>query len=376
MAYFARPVFAAAFVLLIYSGTAVPQTLVNPDISVVGDMRTNFRTTETAEALGKNEIEFEFRELELTFNAYLNPYMRADAFIGIHGTGGEVHIEEAAITVLRGLPWRLQFRAGKYLLDFGRINTQHPHEWAWLEWPLMHRTMLGEEGLWPVGAQLSTMLALGETAVTLSVNGFSSDAFSHDHDHEEDEHAEENEEDAPAEILGSARLSLFRSFGDSWNAELGASGLYGTYDPADDLKTRIANIDWKLKWRPDAYRAFIWIAEAMYSDRDVAIHHGGEEHEEEHELERIEAFGVFSSLQLRFRRVWDAGVFADFSQDAEIKNAETGAGGTWIGYMPAEETARFSLVYRRETSDLYEFTDNSVVFQIVWALGPHKPHPF
>jgi hypothetical protein len=44
--------------------------------------------------------------------------------------------------------------------------------------------------------------------------------------------------------------------------------------------------------------------------------------------------------------------------------------------MPAEETARFSLVYRRETSDLYDFTNNSVVFQIVWALGPHKPHPF
>ena len=55
MACFTRPVYTAVFLLMIYSGAAISQTLVNPDISVIGDMRTNFRTTETAEALGKKE---------------------------------------------------------------------------------------------------------------------------------------------------------------------------------------------------------------------------------------------------------------------------------------------------------------------------------
>jgi hypothetical protein len=229
------------------------------------------------------------------------------------------------------------------------------------------------------------MYGVGETAVTLSVNGFSSDAFSHTHEdghehaHEEEHDGEDHEQNAPARILGSTRLSFFRSIGDDWNAELGGSFLYGEYQPAHNLETRVAGLDWKLKWRPDSYRAFIWTVEAMYSDRDVEHHHEEEhhgEHEEAHEPKRVEAFGAFSSVQVRFRRVWDVGGYFDFTQDAEIEGAESSAGGVWVGYMPAEETARFSLVYRYETSDLYDFDNNTVVFQVVWALGPHKPHPF
>ncbi len=352
------------------------QTLVNPDVSAVGDMRINFRTGETAEGLGVKEIEFEFHELELDFNGYLNPYMRADAFVGIHGTHGEVEVEEASITVLRGLPLGLQLKAGKYLLDFGRINTQHPHQWGWIEWPLMHRTMLSEEGLWPVGAQLSTLRPLGETAVRLSVNAFMSDAFAHEHHHEAADE-EEQDETAPAEIMGSARLSFFRSFTDAWSAELGASYLAGRYDPADDLDVGLTGIDWKLKWRPDTYRAFIWTIEAMRSDREVIhAHEAPDTSDHEHQAETIEAFGAFSAAELHFRRVWDVGAYFDYTQDANVDDVETTAFGTWFGYMPAEETARFSLVYRRETSDNYEFDVNSVILQIVWALGPHKPHAF
>ena len=100
---------------------AVAQTLVNPDISAVGDMRTVFRTKEDADSLGVNQVDFLFNELELNFVGYLNPYMRADAFIGIHGADiSEIHLEEASITVLRGLPLRLQFKTGKK--NFVTIN--------------------------------------------------------------------------------------------------------------------------------------------------------------------------------------------------------------------------------------------------------------
>lgn len=370
----------SAWVLCAFVLSAAAQTLVNPNISVVGDSRLNFRTTQTADALGKKEIEFEFHEIEVAFNAYLNPYMRADAFIGIHGIGGEVEVEEASITVLRGLPWRLQFKAGKYLLDFGSINTQHPHQWAWLEWPLMHRTMFTDEGLWPVGAQLSTLVPVGETAVTISLNAFSGEVFSHTHDHEghgSEEHEHEAEAEAPPEIMGSGRLSAFRSLTDDWSAELGGSYVFGEYDPANNLKLGVAGIDLKLKWRPDSYRAFIWIAEAMFSRRDVHHeHHESSVDDEEHAIGEVDAFGAFTSLQLRFRKVWDVGGFTDYTQDAGHEEMATTAVGAWIGFMPVEETARFSIVYRHETSDLYDYDNDSVVLQIVWALGPHKPHLF
>jgi hypothetical protein len=370
-------------VIVFASGGVGAQTLVNPDISAVGDMRTYFRTKKNADSLGVNQVDFEFHELELNFVGYLNPYMRADAFIGIHGTDDvEVHVEEASITILRGLPWRLQFKTGKYLLDFGRINQQHPHQWPWIEWPREHRSMLGPEGLWPVGAQLSTMQPIGETAVTLSVNAFMSNYFGVGHEHgagDEHEHGTAGDDDAPPDIMWSSRLSLFRSLTYDWQLDLGFSGLAGRYDPTHNLDVEMAAVDWKLRWRPDSYKSVTWIVETLYSDRDVLHEHEAPDTTvEQHELEtaRVNARGLFSALETQFRRVWIAGAYVDYSQSARVQDAEAHGYGGWVGYLPAEETARFTLVYRHESGDLYPIDNNELVFQIVWALGPHQPHGF
>jgi hypothetical protein len=229
--------------------------------------------------------------------------------------------------------------------------------------------MLSDEGLWPVGLQLTTLQPLGETALTLSGNLFMSDAFGESHEHEAHEDGEEGE--APAELMGSGRLSLFRSLSDSWSAELGGSYLGGPYDPAEDLGVHLAAVDWKLKWRPDAYRSVSWIVEAMFSHRETM-----DELAPAPMKVRVDAAGVFSAVEAQFRRVWDVGGYYDFTQDARIRDAEVRGFGAWFGYMPAEETARFSVVYRHERSDLEDFDDDRIVFQILWALGPHKPHPF
>jgi hypothetical protein len=365
-------------------GPARAQTLSNPDISVVGDSRLNVLKGETADALGEKEVDFEFREIEFNFNAYLNPYMRADVFVGIHGDGGGVEVEQGSITVLRGLPLSTQLTFGKYLVDMGKINTQHPHQWSWLEFPLMHRTMLGEEGARVVGANVSTLQAVGETAVTLSLNAFSGDSFGHLHAHGDEghealaeEHAEGGEDEAPSEIMYSTRLSAFRSLTDYLSSEMGAWGFYGEVDAAEGLEQTIFGADWKLRWRPDSYRAFVWVAEAMVSSKDV-LHegHAEGEGEEEHVVETVDAIGAFTAVDYQFRRRYDAGAFFDWTQDAEVEDAETTAFGAFFGFMPAEETARFSVVYRWENSDLYEYDNQSVTFQIVWSLGPHNPHTF
>jgi len=365
-------VVCACLVLAVPAVSLRAQTLTNPDISAIGDVRYNFRTSEAADGLGVNRTEFEFRELELNFAAYLNPYMRADVYIGIHGTEGPVDVEEASMTILRGLPLSLQLKAGKYLLDFGEINPQHPHQWSWLEWPLMHQTMFGPEGLRPVGAQVSTFFAIGENAVTLSGDAFSSDAFGHaqeGHGHNGDVDGEE----APPSIMGSGRISWFRQFSDSWMGEAGVSGLYGTYDSREDLKKRIAGADIKLRWRPGQYRAFVWSAELMVSDDDVP-HVSEDTTVTEPVIERVQAAGVFTQFEYQFVRRFDFGGFYDWSESAVVEGAATGAFGAWIGFMPVEETARISIVYRHEESDLYDFDLDQVTLQFLFALGPHKPH--
>jgi hypothetical protein len=344
------------------------QTLSNPDISLVGDVRAIGRSGETADSTGLRQFSFEFEELEFDFNAYLNPYMRADVFVGIHGTGPEVDVEEAVLTVLRGLPAALQFSVGQYLLDFGKINTQHAHQWSWMDRPLMHRTMLGDEGLKALGARLTTLVPIGETALGLSVSAFSGSAFE---GHEHGEEGGEEEEEAAPEIMGSGRVSLFRQLSDNWSAELGASLLAGNYDPVEPLSTKMGAIDWKVRWRPNSYQAFVWVVEAMSSDREV---------EPEDPLAvtipSVDAWGAFTSAELQWRKRWSAGGFFDWTQDATVQDAESTAYGGFLAFWPVEETARIGLVYRHETSDLYTYDNDTVTLQFVWGMGPHKVHTF
>jgi hypothetical protein len=342
--------------------------MVNPDISAIADMRYVYRDDVAAALADQNNGSFEFEELELAFVGYLNPYMRADFYLGIHGVTGPFELEEGFASVVRGLPVQLKF--GKYLLDFGRINTQHPHQWGWLERPLMYRTAFGEEGASVIGLGVSRLQPLGDNAVTLSLSAFRSDFFEIPQAHEEqseEEHAHGGE--GVTDIGGSGRLSLFRSLTENAHIEFGGSGLVARYDYEHGLDTWLVGGDFKFRWRPDTYRSFNFIAEALYGDREV-------EHHEEETVENVSAWGAFSAAELRFRKKYDAGVYVDWTQDAYVLDTETTASGCYIGFMPVEETARFSLVYRHEESDLYDGSSDSATFQVLWSLGPHKPHPF
>ncbi len=355
----------AVGVLLACTTATRAQTLVNPDISVIGDMRVEARPTSSAARRGVNELEFVFEELELDFNAYLNPYMRADVFIGGHG-GTEFEVEEAVMTVLRGLPASMQLRAGRFLLDFGKINTQHAHQWAWLERPLFHRAILGDEGVRADGVQLSTLRDVGDNAVTLSLDAFGSGAFAAEGGTAADSSG--SGAPAPQDVVVSGRLSVFRQIGDFWMAELGVSGLYGTFDAAAGLRQRLGAVDLKVRWRPDAYRAFVWILEGLRADRDAALAGGG--------TRRVVSSGAFTSVDVRFRRRWDAGGFLDFAEDPDGLAPDRTEWGGFFGFMPAEETARISLVYRNAPDDRGGRDDHTVTLQFLWALGPHRPHTY
>ncbi len=312
-----------AGILIATAGTARGQTLTNPDLSAIGDMRVIARASEAADSLGREQLEFDFAELELALNAYLNPFMRADVFLGIHGLGPDIEIEEAYLTVLRGLPLSLQLSAGAYLLDFGRINPQHPHQWAWIERPLMQQTMLGEEGLRAVGLRATTLVAVGETAVTLSASAFNGDTFS-EHEHGADGDLHEGE---TVKIMGSGRLSAFRQIADTWSLEVAGSYLGGVYDAGENLDLRIADADAKLRWRPDTYRSLNWIAEFMHSNREVHDDSTGA-------ITTVEANGFFSSAELQWRRRWSAGAYYDWSQDATIDGVEATATGAFLAFSP------------------------------------------
>ena len=49
----------------------------------------------------------------------------------------------------------LQVRGGQFMTDFGRINSQHPHSWSFVDVPLVNARFLGSDGLRNPGARLS-----------------------------------------------------------------------------------------------------------------------------------------------------------------------------------------------------------------------------
>ncbi|MFQ5779217.1 MAG: hypothetical protein ACE5HN_00355 [Nitrospiria bacterium] len=63
-------------------------------------------------------------------------------------------IEEAFI-LFHKLPAYLQFRAGIYRVQFGKLNQYHDHEWLFADPPLVTTFFLGVDGVHNVGVELS-----------------------------------------------------------------------------------------------------------------------------------------------------------------------------------------------------------------------------
>src|SRR5262249_51144741 len=66
----------------------------------------------------------------------------------------ETELEEAYMQTI-SLPVNLQVKAGQFLADFGRQNTQHPHQWAFVDDPLILTRTFGPDGLRGLGGQIS-----------------------------------------------------------------------------------------------------------------------------------------------------------------------------------------------------------------------------
>jgi hypothetical protein len=95
---------------------------------------------------------FNLREVELYFGASVDPYFKAYTTLTYHP--GNFEVEEAVFQTT-SLPYGFQVKGGKYFSDFSRINRQHPHEWDFVDRPLISELVFGYHGLLETGAQLS-----------------------------------------------------------------------------------------------------------------------------------------------------------------------------------------------------------------------------
>lgn len=388
------------FILLfifIITAKSLSQSNVNPNISAIGTFNTFTNFIKETPEYGK--LNFETPSLELFVDGYLNPYARATADVAYEE--GEFGVEELYADVVRGLPFDIQIKGGKYLLGFGKINTVHEHAWPFLERPLFHQVYFGEEGFNDIGANLSFILPTEDFYSNFDVGVYSGDAIGKSEAEEPESHESIQELRGNSPIL-VGRLGAFFSLTDFSNLEIGLSGSYGVHsktsyyyqlievpDPLhESLKYTYAVFDFKYKYRPDSYIALTIQGEALLNNRDVLRE---AENSSGYYQDKINTLGSFVFIDYLFYKTFSLGLKYDFTYGIvgedpgfaalsnDDKNKTQGISG-WIGYYPVEETLALRLGVQYLMFDYLDETkrddETTVKLQMIFSLGPHKAHPF
>lgn len=232
---------------------AAPQqasNLLNPNISLIGDIRGNFGRDFEPDARA-----FQLHEAEIGIQAPIDPYARADAFIAISPEEG-IDLEETYIT-FQTLPAGIQAKVGKFRSNFGKFNRVHLPETQFGDRPLVTQTYFGEEGLAGVGISLSVMVPNRWVYLNLDVEATSlpeeAPAFGLEPPPAPGGAASEEElitGGRRRDLMYLSRLGTFLDLGESANITLGGTYATGVYNEVGTLRTHMQGIDVTLRWQP------------------------------------------------------------------------------------------------------------------------------
>ena len=330
-------------------GSAVNPTFFNPAIAVIG----NFLAS-----VGHNPVQpspaFQVEESEISFQAVVDPYARADLFLSFTNDG--VEVEEGYVTFLT-LPWDMQAKAGKFKVQFGKINTLHLHVLPWADEPLPYQNLLFQEqgDTWAAeGISLSKLIELpgdtfSEVYGQVLDNSTGVDLFTSPN---------------KGDLTYNGQYRIFRDLGDDSNVEASFSYAYGHNGTTPTDTTNLQNAALVYRWKPlqgRPYRSLIIRSEYFWSNR-----------EQPNGLQKAQGF--FAGADWQLARQWYTGVryeFSDRANDAVMR--DKGYAAT-LTFMPSE----FSVIRGEFRQRVYApgIKANEGFLQIQFAIGAHGAHPF
>ncbi len=350
---------------------ATAQTTLNPDISAISDLRV-FTHNDVARPSEIRELNLANPEMELNFAGYVNPYTYAVGILSA-ADGEPANIEELYLTVNRGLPLGLSVLAGKSLLKFGRLNSVHEHAWSFLKRPLPHALFFTDEGLNEISLVASRLLPTGEAYTELMVGVVQGEGLFSE--------AEITMQSEKPDAGFFGRLTSSFAAGESTELALGVSGLneVSRMDsvalmPSSGLqqyRSWIVGFDFKLKYHPSQYQGLQVEGEALLRSDDTPIG-------------RLTSHGGYGYLDYRFRRRYNIGAIFELVAQKELSGS-SGAyvessstlwrSGVFLGFSPVEETSVVRIAgHFTQPENQKGFWE--ITTQLVFSLGPHKPHNF
>jgi len=250
----------------------------NPDIGVIGDFQAAYTSR------GKRNFDAYLNETELSLQATVDPYARADFFLSFArdpetGKYG-VEVEEGYLTTL-SLPAKLQLKVGKFREAMGRLNTVHPHALPFIDMPNAYTNYFGE-GLNDEGASLSWLVPTKkfyQEIVFQVTSGMEQSPSFYRGDNNK--------------LIYLGHLRNVFTLTDNATLELGLTGVTG---PNDSLRvTNIGAVDLTYKWKPvqmNTYRSLTWQSEIYFGNRNIAAD------------DAISSLGLYSFLQYQLAKRW------------------------------------------------------------------------
>ncbi len=292
------------------------------------------------------------QEIEAQFTSFVDPHVKANVMLGMHGSAG-FELEEAYVLTL-GMPADLALKAGKYFASFGRHNQLHKHQYPFIEAPLVNESLFGEESLNEVGAELSWLAPVDWYAELIGgvYNGDNPVLFG-------------SEEGWDLAYLG--RLHNQLDINDATTFELGASALFGSRtieelhdDIVEDVEqsNSVFGVDARIKWKPlEAARHQMFVIEGEFLTGSV-----GEE----------DLSGGHALAQYQFAKGWIAEAGFDWLTEHEETASRIRA---ILAFVPTEfQLLRLQFASKSHPDE--EDAENSVSLQYSFTIGSHPAHSY
>jgi hypothetical protein len=320
----------------------------NPDTSVIGNFLGKVGQPNPFE-FGPNDVRrpMSLDEAEVSFQAWVDPYAKANVFLSLTKQG--IDVEEGYAQFVT-LPYDLTAKAGKFKALFGKDNTWHAHVRPWIDQPLVIHNFFGDEGFNDDGISLSKSIAnpwnsfieaTGEVFEGHVENVFEAKGLN--------------------DLVYNAHIKAFHDISENNNVEVGTSYARGTLN---DAHNQFAGLDVTYRWKPPQrglYNSFIGRLEAIADRRGDADR-------------TLRGFYASGDYQLT-RRLF-TGVRIDAAN--RFVNGATpmdrGVSAT-LTFWPSEFSQLRAQLRHMHYGDV-EKSVNELLLQLQFSIGAHGAHSF
>jgi hypothetical protein len=330
---------------------------------------------------------------EIVLDGAVDPYFTALAnFVFQLDKNNETHLElEEVYAKTTALPGNIQFKVGQYFANFGRQNPQHPHQWAFIDQPLILNRAFGPDGLRSIGTDISWLAPTPFFAeFTLGIlNGNGNQGFLFRNPGDTDVNGVSRFRGratvdrvlrGPDDLVFVPRIATSFDLTDQQTLLFGTSAAIGPNETGTNTRTEVYGADFFWKWKAAAAeKGFPFVAfqtEALLSHFEA-----GADPMMGYRAESLYDYGFYAQALWGFHPRWVAGLrgdWADGNTGADDPNDPFRGQRTRISpnltFYPTE-FSKLRLQYNYDQGE-YFGTEHSVWMQFEFQLGAHSPHKF